>query len=161
MKIRTNRLLAGVAGLSLALGCALATTPAQAAEPIPDTTGQSAPAAPASDHPTKEASIPAAGSIVGGLVYTRVQVDAKDGSKKSFVGNGGGLFTPGAGAVIGTLYTDDLARLYADTVSFQVNAAAAYTNVNFFDADSHLLGHLQAGSLSTVVGIGGGTGSWA
>lgn len=102
------------------------------------------------------------GSIIGGLVYVRISSAIEvNGTLYNFFGNGGGLFTPGGGALMGDIYTDDPVRLVTTTVSFQVNATPVYVNVNFFDAHSNFLGHLQAGAVSTVVGTGGGSGSWS
>lgn len=68
---------------------------------------------------------------------------------------------PGAQALIGDLYTSDLERLYRDTDSFQFTVTPVYTSVLFFDKSSRLLGHFQAGAVSTPTGgIGGGEGSW-
>jgi Rhodococcus equi virulence-associated protein len=112
---------------------------------------------------TTQASYPISnGSIIGGVFYTRITCDITvNGKNYAFVGNGGGLFTPGGGALLGDVYTDDAARLVASTVSFQVNATPVYVNVNFFDGSSNLLGNLQVGAVSTVVGTGGGSGSWS
>lgn len=85
---------------------------------------------------------------------------AVEGGQNGVDGHGGGLFTPGGGGSWGHLYTDDIERLYRDTISYQVNAAAAYLNVNFFDGHSNLLGHYHGGGVGTVVGIGGGTIRW-
>lgn len=102
------------------------------------------------------------GSIIGGIFYVRISAAIEvNGRLYNFFGNGGGLFTPGGGAVMGDIYTSDPVRLVTSTVSFQVNATPVYVNVNFFDNSSNLLGHLQAGAVSTVVGTGGGTGSWS
>lgn len=101
------------------------------------------------------------GSIIGGIFYTRITCDiVVNGKSYAFIGNGGGLFTPGGGALLGDIYTDDAARLVSSTVSFQVNATPVYVNVNFFDGNSHLLGNLQTGAVSVVTGTGGGKGSW-
>ena len=62
--------------------------------------------------------------------------------------------------MIGDVYTNDLERLYSDTVSFEFQATPVYTSLLFFDKHSNLLGHFQAGSVSIVTGIGGGSGSW-
>ncbi len=78
-----------------------------------------------------------------------------------FSGNAGGVSVPGGGSINGRVYTSDLASLVKNTVSFEFNAAAAYTGLLFFDASSNLLGHLEAASKSTVIGVGGGTGSWS
>ncbi len=101
------------------------------------------------------------GAIVSGVFWVQVNVNDWDGQSKAYVGEGGGVFTPGGGALIGAVYTDDLDTLLASTTRFEVNAAAAYTSIVFFDDDSNCLGSYQSGSVSTVVGIGGGKGSWA
>jgi hypothetical protein len=101
------------------------------------------------------------GAIVSGVFWVQVNVNDWDGQAKSYVGEGGGVFTPGGGALIGAVYTDDLDGLLANASRFEVNAAAAYTSIVFFDDDSNCLGSYQSGSVSTVVGIGGGKGSWS
>ncbi len=101
------------------------------------------------------------GAIVSGVFWVQVTVNDWDGQSKSYTGEGGGVFTPGGGALIGAVYTDDLDGLLANTTRFEVNAAAAYTSIVFFDDDSNCLGSYQSGSVSTVVGIGGGKGSWS
>lgn len=101
------------------------------------------------------------GSLINWVVYFRVTVGAYFDVKKQFTGNGGGLGFPGTQALIGDLYTNDLERLYRDTDSFEVNVTPVYTSVLFFDKSSRLLGHYQAGAVSTPTGgIGGGKGSW-
>src|SRR5271165_6963874 len=45
---------------------------------------------------------------------------------KSCIGDGGGVFGLGGGGFWGDVYTDDIERLYRDTVSFQVNLAVFY-----------------------------------
>ncbi|GAA0590249.1 VapA/VapB family virulence-associated protein [Caenispirillum bisanense] len=102
---------------------------------------------------------PATGNVASLIFYLKVQVSITGG--KTFNGNAGGAALPGGGANFGDVYTDDIDRLYRDTVSFQVNSTYTYFNVNFFDRNSYLLGHYQAGAISTVTGIGGGTGSWS
>lgn len=103
------------------------------------------------------ATVSAGGSIISGIFYNRIQIDI-GGAR--FVGNGGGLMTPGAGTLMGDIYTDDLDRLLRDTASYEVNATPVYVNVNFFDSNSTFLGSLHSGAVSTVTGIGGGVGSW-
>lgn len=99
------------------------------------------------------------GSVASLIFYQKWQVVIDGG--KTFDGHAGGLSSPGGGALFGTVYTDDINRLYRDTVSFAFESASAYTSVQFFDGNSNLLGHLQAGGLSTVAGIGGGSGKWS
>lgn len=101
------------------------------------------------------------GAIVSGVFWVQVNVNDWDGQPKAYVGEGGGVFTPGGGALIGAVYTDDLDGLLANTTRFEVNAAFAYTSIVFFDDDSNCLGSYQSGSVSTVAGVGGGKGGWA
>lgn len=107
----------------------------------------------------KTKSYPAKGSIVSFIFYLKFQVNITGG--KSFNGQAGGVSSPGAGALIGDVYTSDLNRLYSDTVSMQFNATPVYTSIIFFDKNSNVLGTFQAGAVSTVAGIGGGSGSWS
>jgi len=101
---------------------------------------------------------PAEGSIASLLFYMKVQVTVKD--SKTFNGNAGTIGSPGGGALWGHLYTDDINLVYRDTQSFELNATPVYTSIIFFNGKSQVLGSFQAGALSTVLGIGGGTGSW-
>ncbi|MCB9529829.1 MAG: VapA/VapB family virulence-associated protein [bacterium] len=103
-------------------------------------------------------SYSANGSIASAIFYLKVQVKISGG--ETFNGNAGGVATPGGGALFGDVYTDDINALYANTKSFELNAAAAYTSVLFFDGSSNLLGHFESGSVSTVIGVFGGKGSW-
>ncbi|WP_044401912.1 VapA/VapB family virulence-associated protein [Lacinutrix sp. Hel_I_90] len=104
-------------------------------------------------------SYPANGSVASFIFYLKFQVNVTGG--KSFNGNAGGASTPGGGALIGDVYTSDINRLYKDTKSFQFNATPVYTSLIFFDGNSNVLGTFQAGAVSTVAGIGGGSGSWS
>ena len=105
------------------------------------------------------ASYPATGSVASLIFYLKFQVNVTGG--ESFNGSGGGLSTPGGGALFGDVYTDDLNALYANTVSFQFTVTAVYCSILFFDGSSNLLGTFQAGSASTVLGTGGGKGHWS
>ncbi|MDC9606880.1 VapA/VapB family virulence-associated protein [Xenorhabdus griffiniae] len=84
-----------------------------------------------------------------------------DIDKKSFSGKAGGLTSAGFAWMEGYIYTDDLGKLYSDTVSFEFNSTFAYLSLLFFDSHSHLLGHFQSAAISTISGIGGGSGSWS
>ena len=103
---------------------------------------------------------PAHGAVVSMIFYFKVQVSIDD-TNDVFNGSGGGVSTPGGGALIGDVYTDDLDTLLENTVSFECNMTSVYTSVLFFDNDSNLLGHFEAGSVSTTNGIMGGEGSWS
>jgi hypothetical protein len=106
-----------------------------------------------------QTSYPAHGAIVSMIFYLKFQVTVDGG--KQFNGNAGGASTPGGGALFGDVYTDDIDALYKNTVSFQFTATPVYLSLLFFDGNSHLLGHFQCGAVSTVAGIGGGSGSWS
>ncbi|MBL0888741.1 VapA/VapB family virulence-associated protein [Myceligenerans indicum] len=105
-------------------------------------------------------SYPADGSLASMIFYLKVWVNIKNGGKE-FEGDCGGVGTPGGGALFGDVYTDDLNRLYAETETFELNAASVYTSIVFFDGDGNALGNFQSGSVSTVAGIFGGKGSWS
>ena len=99
------------------------------------------------------------GNVASLIFYLQFQVNVTNG--KSFNGKAGGLSSPGGGALFGTVYTHDIIRLYRDTISFQFTALLhTYLSIIFFDANSNVLGTFQAGGLTTVNGIGGGSGQW-
>jgi hypothetical protein len=105
------------------------------------------------------------GSVMSMIFYLQFQITISDNNAEPynhriFNGKGGGISSPGGGALMGDIYTDDLDRLIKDTHSMEFNCAFAYTSVVFFDKSSHCLGSFQSGSVSTVAGIGGGTGKW-
>lgn len=100
------------------------------------------------------------GSVASAIFYLKFQVTVNNGGK-TFNGHAGGIAIPGGGALFGTVYTDDINRLYSDTVSFEFQATSVYTSLLFFDSHSNLLGHYQAGAVSTVNGVGGGSGKWS
>lgn len=99
------------------------------------------------------------GSVASLIFYMKFQVSVKGG--KTFNGNAGGIAVPGGGALFGTVYTDDINALYNNTKSFQFTCTPVYTSLVFFDGNSKVLGTFQAGSVSTVTGTGGGSGSWS
>jgi len=102
---------------------------------------------------------PANGSVASLIFYMKLQVSVKGG--KTFNGHAGSLGTPGGGALFGDVYTNDINRLYRDTVSFEFQGTPVYLSILFFDGNSRLLGHFQSGAVSTVIGAGGGSGSWS
>jgi hypothetical protein len=104
---------------------------------------------------------PADGSVVCLLFWCQYSTAIKGG--RQFVGNSGGIGGIGGGALWGDVYTDNLYRLYYNTVSFEFNATPVYISLLFFDGNSNLLGHFQSGALSAplIVGVGGGTGKWS
>ncbi len=99
------------------------------------------------------------GSIASLLFYMQVQVQIKGG--KTFDGKAGGIGFPGGGALFGTVYTDNINALYANTKSFAFQATPVYFAVEFFDGNHNYLGTFQAGAVSIVTGTGGGSGHWS
>lgn len=102
---------------------------------------------------------PANGSVIGTFFYFRFTVSVTGGEK--FTGNAGGLGSVAGGALFGDVYTENIDRLYRDTVSFSFVATPVYVTLQFFDSSSNFLGHYQAGAVSTIVGTGGGSGGWS
>jgi hypothetical protein len=98
------------------------------------------------------------GSVMSAIFYLKFQVNVSGG--KQFNGKAGGLSTPGGGALFGTVYTDDINALYANTQTFEWQGTTGYLSIVFFDGNGSSLGNFQSGAVSTVVGIGGGKGSW-
>lgn len=99
-------------------------------------------------------------SIISAIFYQRITVQVTGDGGKQFVGNAGGIGTPGGGGGDGHIFTPNLARLYAETERFQYQIAVAGIEVNFFNGRSQLLGVYAGGGLSTCLGTGGGTGHW-
>ena len=100
------------------------------------------------------------GSVMSAIFYFQFQLEC---AGKTFNGKGGGFSSPGGGALFGDVYCENMPAfetLFRDTVSFQFNCTPVYTSLLFFNSSSQLLGHFQSGSVSTVLGVGGGSGSW-
>ncbi len=100
------------------------------------------------------------GSIASVVIWMKCQCTINNNGK-TFDGSSWGISFPGGGALIGTVYTDDLAALYANTETFALAATSVYTSFVFFDKNHSPLGSFQAGSISTVNGTGGGKGHWS
>lgn len=104
----------------------------------------------------------ASGSLASLILYVKAQCNINNG--KSFNGSAWGISFPGGGALFGDVYlagATTLAQLYSATGSFKFTATPVYTAFYFFDSKDNLLGHFQAGSVSTVTGTGGGAGGWS
>ncbi len=166
MKLSIARTVSIVAALSLAVGVVgAAAIPASAAisapEQAPDyrqppiAIGENKQGVKSAD----SSSYSATGSLSIAFFWNRVSLDVAGG--KRFVGNGGVTQPFGGGWFSGTLQTDDIDALYKNTVRYNINGALAYLNINFFDANSNLLGTLHSGSVSNFLGTGGGDGSWS
>ena len=101
--------------------------------------------------------VAATGSVLSAIFYFKFNLACEN---YTFDGTGGGISSPGGGALFGDIYSDNLELLYTNTEYFQFNCTPVYTSLLFFDNNSTLLGHFQSGSVSTVLGIGGGSGKW-
>jgi Rhodococcus equi virulence-associated protein len=99
------------------------------------------------------------GSVASLIFYMKCQCTIKGG--KTFNGSAWGVSFPGGGALFGDVYTNDINALYANTVSFTLVCTPVYTTFIFNDVNGNALGSFQAGSISTVSGTGGGSGSWS
>ena len=99
------------------------------------------------------------GSIASLIFYMKCQCTINGG--KTFNGSAWGVSFPGGGALFGDVYTNDINALYANTVSFTLVCTPVYTTFIFNDVNGNALGSFQAGSISTVSGTGGGSGSWS
>ena len=99
------------------------------------------------------------GSIASLIFYVKVQLTITS-TGNTFNGNAGGIFTPGGGALFGTVYTSDLNALIQNTTSFQITSTPVYLSIIFWDENGNVLGTWQAGGISTVLGTGGGSGSF-
>lgn len=108
---------------------------------------------------TTATAYPANGSVASLVIWMKWQCQVTNG--KQFNGSSWGIAFPGGGALIGDVYTSDITALYANTVSFAFTATPVYTALYFYDGNHNLLGSFQAGSVSTVTGAGGGSGSWS
>ena len=102
------------------------------------------------------------GSLASLIFYVKAQCNINGG--KSFNGSAWGVSFPGGGALFGDVYlagASTLDDLYRRTTSFTFTATPVYTAFYFSDSGNTLLGHFQAGSVSTVIGTGGGSGNWS
>jgi Rhodococcus equi virulence-associated protein len=99
------------------------------------------------------------GSIASAVIYQWCNCAVSNG--KTFSGKSWGISFPGGGALFGTVYTSNINNLYSQTTSFAFTGTAVYTAFYFYDDNHNLLGTFQAGSVSTVSGTGGGSGSWS
>jgi len=114
---------------------------------------------------TGNQSIPADGGVTSASVYLHFGLTVNPNPfhvpQGTFSGNAGALSTPGGGILRGNIYSSDFDKLFSTTVSFEFHATLNYLGMTFWDGSSNFLGHYEAGALSTVFGIGGGTGSWS
>ena len=106
-------------------------------------------------------SFSANGSVVSAVFYQRFTLQFEfNGTNYQYVGNAGGIGSPGGGVLIGELWTGDAQTLINNTVSFQYQTTMVASNINFFDGNSNILGYFIGGAVSTVNAIGGGKGTW-
>jgi hypothetical protein len=104
-------------------------------------------------------SYPAVCRIINTGIYSEIQVAITNG--KTFKGNSGIYYPNGNGVVQGQVNTNDIDLLYANTVSMMINITPVYMGISFFDKDSNLLGMFIGSAVATIVGVGGGNGTWS
>jgi hypothetical protein len=92
------------------------------------------------------------------VLYATIRVTVQGGRR--FDGNFGVIDpnTP-VGGLPGTLYTDNLDRLYSSTRSFQILTTPVYLAVLFFDGSHDLLAHVMSAGAAPI-GVGAGAGEW-
>lgn len=104
------------------------------------------------------------GAVVSAIFYLKFQLNFEmDGRSWEFNGKAGGASTPGGGALFGTLFIaadHTVKELLKYTDGFWFMCTPTYTSVYFYADDNDFLGHFQSGSVSSVLGSGGGKGSW-
>ena len=94
---------------------------------------------------------------IGGPIGGQVTVAVDDGP--TFRGRIWGLL--GGTSSRGSIYSDDLERLYSQSSSFTLVATPVYLSMIFLDDSGNALGSFQGGVIATVTGSFGGTGSWS
>lgn len=110
-------------------------------------------------------SVKITASALAGFVKVECWMDV-NGTQYAFEGRAFGTTLVGGATYWGHVYTNDVEKLVGKTNNFNVNAVtvfpAGYVNVNFFDADSKILGHAHGGGVSSpaFTFTGGGVGAW-
>ena len=99
--------------------------------------------------------------IKSAIFYQRIDAYIT-GYSNSFVANCGGISgLPGSYSATGNVYTDDLDKLFSETVSVMFVFAVVYSSLIWFDSSSNALGSFQGGGFNLLSGSGGGKGSWS
>ncbi len=106
-----------------------------------------------------ETAYEATGNIACAVIWARVQARLID-RNMHFQADTWGGGSPGGGALFGHIYTDNVDELLQNTSKVLVYACAAYTAFVFQNRVERVLGHFQAGSVSTVAGFFKGDGRW-
>lgn len=102
----------------------------------------------------------AKGSVWSAVFYLGFSLTV-DSYNDKFNGHAGGVSIPGDGALYGSVTSGDLNALFANTGSFSFVGTPVYLNIVFFDKNTNYLGQFNGGGVSTVIGTGGGSGSWS
>ncbi|WP_136666535.1 VapA/VapB family virulence-associated protein [Flavobacterium sp. H122] len=102
---------------------------------------------------------PAICSFIDSFFYLQLQITITNG--KTFNGHASGSNSIGTGGMAGQVNTNDIDRLYADTVSMQLLFTIAYSGVAFYDKDANFLGIFIGPAVGVPSGSGSGPGSWS
>ncbi|PHM30987.1 VapA/VapB family virulence-associated protein [Xenorhabdus innexi] len=83
-----------------------------------------------------------------------------DDDDKVFKGDSRGLTFSSVGISVGTIFTNNLAKLYSDTTVFYFTGFPKYLTLYFFDKHHSLCGRFRGTPLSFVPDFGCGAGLW-
>ncbi|UTF59329.1 VapA/VapB family virulence-associated protein [Gilvimarinus sp. DA14] len=103
----------------------------------------------------------AEGSLSSLIYYVKASCNVEGG--RAFSGRVWGQGLPTGGALVGDIFLADgcsIDDLYCRTCEFTYTATPSYTAFYFFDFNEMLLGHFQAGAISSVFSVGKGDGVW-
>jgi hypothetical protein len=107
---------------------------------------------------TYSASVKIASFLVAQTIMVTVTDSA--GKEHSVEASCGGVATVGVGVSFGDIYTADFDNLMKNTTAIGFFSAAAYLHIDFYDENSHVIGHFEGGGVSNVIGGGGGGARW-
>jgi len=100
--------------------------------------------------------------IISFLFYQNIEVwgEITENVYWDFIGQAGGMSSPGMYGGFGNVYTDDIDKLHTNTKTFfMYSVVGVYSAIYFYDKDQNLLGHFQA-AFGALMGSLGGTGHW-
>ncbi|NKU38745.1 VapA/VapB family virulence-associated protein [Rhodococcus hoagii] len=98
------------------------------------------------------------GVVFSAVFYNHVRISVDGGM--TFDGEGGGLSTPGGGALWGNLMTSDLLCSSYTTKLRRSNVFGPYLKINFYDSYGGILGSVHASGVSAMIGRSGRSGRW-
>lgn len=103
---------------------------------------------------------PAKGLVTAATFFLRFHLEML-ADHMIFDGTAGGLGGMSPAMLVGDVYTNDLPKLYANTVKFGFQGTQLYISLQFYDANDRVLGVFQGAGGANVNGAGGGPGHWS